>query len=501
MLLMPNKHIDSFSRPDNFFSWLSAAILLVMLSVPLFGNAKDLDIVSIALFACGIFGVVMLWVTMADAPYSLKQVHWVFYVTNFAVAPLFQYTNGVWPWGYIPTNDQVLRVCALVFLWGVIFAIASGRTIFVNQAHDIDNIHWLSQKMTFSLTPMARFILPLGCILSFVLLVAIVGFGNMFLRTTNTTELDSSSLALVIGICPRAFVFGSFALLLLNARRERRYYGGVFIAGACVLLTCFPTAMARFNVAAIYFGIAILVFPAFSKKRGLFAFFLVLGYLVAYPLFNAFKYIGAAASVEEAISTIFDSMTAGYTSGNYDAFSLMFWCADYLSHFGCTYGRQLLGAVLFFVPRSFWPNKPVPSGQLVFSSFHYPFTDLAFPLPFEGCLNFGFIGLPIFALAYGLVVQMLDEKYWKSRMRHFGDSPSTLLIYYPFLLCLTFYMLRGAMMTTFTYVFGDLAVMALLHFLANLLNRKREARRSDCEKGILPHSNRQVGLDETSVFK
>ena len=116
-------------------------------------------------------------------------------------------------------------------------------------------------------------------------------------------------------------------------------------------------------------------------------------------------------------------------------------------------------------------------------------------------MNFGFIGLPLFALAYGLVVRILDEKYWKNRMRHFGESPSTLLIYYPFLLCLTFYMLRGAMMTTFTYIFGDLAVMALLHFIADLLNRKREARKRDCEKGILPHSNRQVGLDETSAFK
>ena len=85
-------------------------------------------------------------------------------------------------------------------------------------------------------------------------------------------------------------------------------------------------------------------------------------------------------------------------------------------------------------------------------------------------------------------------------MSHFGDSPSTLLLYYPFLLCLTFYMLRGAMMTTFTYVFGDLGVMALLHFLANLLNRKHEARSRGYEKGVSHHSNRTVGLDETSAF-
>lgn len=443
-----------------------------MLALPLFSDADSIDMVSIALFANGLFGVVMLWITMADAPYSLKQVHWVFYVTFFAIAPLFQYMSGVWPWGYSPSNARVLQVCALVLLWGVIFAFASGRTAFVAQEKDSKNLNWLSRKLTFELTPMARVLLPIGCVICLVVLLRVVGFDNMFLRTTNKTDIDSSSLALTISVCLRAFVFGSFALLMLNARRWHRYYGGTIVAGVCLILTCFPTALARFNVAAIYLGIAILLFPTFSKKRGLFAFFLIQGFLVAYPLFNAFKYIGAAASLQEGVATIVGSMTAGYTSGNYDAFSVMFWCFDYLSLFGCTYGSQLIGAILFFIPRSIWPSKPVPSGELVFSSLNFHFTDIAFPLPFEGILNFGLAGLPLFALAYGFIVRLIDTRYWDSRERHTGDAPSTLLLYYPFLLCLTFYMLRGAMMTTFTYIFGDLAVMVLLHLMANMLQRR-----------------------------
>lgn len=469
------KRDGAISRPDNAFSWLSAMVLIGMLILPLYSSSKSIDLITVALFLNGCFGIAMLWVTISDAPYSLKQVHWVFYVTNFAVAPLFQYTSGIWPWGYCPTDERILQVCGLVFVWGCIFALASGRTQFIAQDKDRNNISLLSEKITFKLSPMARVLLPLGCIVCLVILMLIVGFENMFLRTSNTTDLDSSSLALIVGICPRAFIFGSFALLMLNARREHRYYAGVLVAGICMVLTCFPTALARFNVAAIYLGIAILAFPVFSKKRGLFAFTLIIGFLIAYPLFNAFKYIGAATSFEDSISTIVKSMTAGYTSGNYDAFSIMFWCFDYLSYFGSTYGRQLLGSVLFFVPRTIWPDKPVPSGELVFSTLHFHFTDLAFPLPFEGYLNFGMFGLLLFAFAYGLIVRYLDKKYWQSRLRHVGDGPSTLLLYYPFLLCLTFYMLRGAMMTTFTYVFGDLVVMVLLHLLANALNHRTEA--------------------------
>lgn len=452
-----------------------------MLALPLFCDANSIDMVSIALFVNGLFGVAMLWITMADAPYSLKQVHWVFYVTFFAIAPLFQYTSGVWPWGYSPSNARVLQVCALVLLWGVIFAFASGRTAFVAQEKDSKNINWLSRKLAFELTPMARVLLPIGCVISLLVLLRFVGFDNMFLRSTNKTDIDSSSLALTISVCLRAFVFGSFALLILNTRREHRYYGGTIIAGVCLILTCFPTALARFNVAAIYLGTAILLFPSFSKKRGLFSFLLILGFLVAYPLFNAFKYIGAAASLQEGVATIVGSMTAGYTSGNYDAFSVMFWCFDYLSLFGCTYGSQLIGAILFFIPRSIWPSKPVPSGELVFSSLNFHFTDIAFPLPFEGVLNFGLVGLPLFALTYGLIVRLVDRRYWESREKHTGDAPSTLLLYYPFLLCLSFYMLRGAMMTTFTYIFGDLAVMALLHLMANMLQR-RESKIQERDK-------------------
>lgn len=461
---------------QNLFSWLSELVLFIMLFVPISFESFNLDDITLLMILNGSFGIVMLWIAMADAPYSLKQVHWIFYVTFFAIAPLYQYTKGSYPWGYFPTEDSVRRTCILVFFWGAIFALASGRTHLVSQDKDKANAPWLCEKLYFQLTPLARLILPTGCIFSLLILVASVGFNGLFLRTTATVNFDSSSLSLIVTVCPRAFVFGSFALLLLNARREKKHYTSAIIAGICLVLTCFPTALARFNIASIYLGLAVLFFPSFSTKRGLFAFFLILGFLVAYPLFDAFKYIGEAASLDDAVFTIANSLTSGYTSGNYDAFSILFWCSDYIDLYGATCGRQLLGALLFFVPRNIWPEKPIPSGELVFKTFGRSFTDIAFPLPAEGWINFGIAGLLLFSLAYGVVVSKLDGAYWAYRKSQARSLPTVMLLFYPFLLCLSFYMLRGALMTTFTFIIGDFAVMVLLRHFATFLNKHSSSK-------------------------
>lgn len=100
-----------------------------------------------------------------------------------------------------------------------------------------------------------------------MILVASVGFNGLFLRTTAAVNFDSSSLSLIVTVCPRAFVFGSFALLLLNARREKKHYISAIIAGICLVLTCFPTALARFNIASIYLGLAVLFSLLFQQRE------------------------------------------------------------------------------------------------------------------------------------------------------------------------------------------------------------------------------------------
>jgi len=93
---------------------------------------------------------------------------------------------------------------------------------------------------------------------------------------------------------------------------------------------------------------------------------------------------------------------------HYDAWSELLATVKYVQVYGLTYGKQLLGVLFFFVPRSIWPDKPVGSGHLVaqnllMTQYDMWFTNLSNPLPSEGYINFGIIGVALFAIILGKV--------------------------------------------------------------------------------------------------
>ena len=112
-----------------------------------------------------------------------------------------------------------------------------------------------------------------------------------------------------------------------------------------------------------------------------------------------------------------------------------------------TYGKQLLGALLFFIPRSIWPSKPFGSGYTVFTAFNNPFSNVSCPLIAEGYINFGLFGIIIFALMFGYLSSYLDCKFKNNISKR--DS---FILLYPFLLGAYFFMLRGDLMSSYAYL-------------------------------------------------
>ena len=88
----------------------------------------------------------------------------------------------------------------------------------------------------------------------------------------------------------------------------------------------------------------------------------------------------------------------------------------YVEEFGISWGNQLLGAILFFVPRSIWPSKPLGTGHtaIVALDQHY-FSNVSAPLIAEGYVNFGIVGVVLFALAAGWIFRKLDSAFWCRR--------------------------------------------------------------------------------------
>ena len=73
-----------------------------------------------------------------------------------------------------------------------------------------------------------------------------------------------------------------------------------------------------------------------------------------------------------------------------------------------TYGYQLKGALLFFIPRFLWKDKPIGSGSTLANQLDYNFGGIAMPFIGEGYVNYGSAGSFLFMLLLGIILGNLE---------------------------------------------------------------------------------------------
>ncbi len=85
----------------------------------------------------------------------------------------------------------------------------------------------------------------------------------------------------------------------------------------------------------------------------------------------------------------------------------------------------MLGTLLFWMPRSVWPDKPLDTGVMLAEYKEYGFTNLSSPLWGEFFIDFGWVGLVAGMLLVGYWARRLDiEAEAQLRLR---PSPALLL--------------------------------------------------------------------------
>jgi hypothetical protein len=160
------------------------------------------------------------------------------------------------------------------------------------------------------------------------------------------------------------------------------------------------------------------------------------------------------------------SINTNLTSSDFDAYVNLALINKLIDFEGVTYGRQLLGALLFWVPRSFWTDKPFGSGWYMAETLGLPFRNISAPLPAEALINFGLFGLPFVAMLFGALIYRTDHHYFLGQN---GRPPQRFQIIdciYPFWLGLVVFITRGDLLNGFAYFSGVTfaAFLALLPF-------------------------------------
>ncbi len=414
--------------------------------------------INIALF------ITQLLIATTEHSFGFKIMFWTFNLFFFGLAPFYQYVSGSYIWGYRATDRQYLTSNIFVLAWSIIYII--GYTLrFSNKKRNAKlKLKKQTEKKEYDYIirkNALNFMLALS-LLTVAYYAAFVGLGNMFVRYSSGNKALSGStpLKLLEEHVLTNTVLYTFVMHLVEAKQKKVITFQMVLSTACLLICCFPTSLSRYAMAAVYAGIMIIFIDKTRKGRWFITVF-IMGLVVIFPAIDIFRSVISLEQASDFWLTVEQKIQEVYTSGDYDAYAMFINVRRYIGFFDFSYGNQLLGALLFFFPRSIWSTKPIGTGHTVFMALHPEFTNVSAPLMAEGFMDFGVFGIAIYALVAGAITSWADRKYWSS-----SNLLSKERIVYPFLMIQFFFLLRGDLMSGGAYLIARMVMgIAIYHFV------------------------------------
>lgn len=384
--------------------------------------------------------------------FSIDLVHSIFCLLFFWIAPIVQISTGFNAWGIKVGVADTVKANILILIWLVFYNI--GSLLVHDYSFKIKEIDFLEIPK--------RPIICLWCLT--ICLTALVMIKNKFrIENISFSNSERQSVDLLVGHCAVAFFTFSTIITALWFKSNNYPVFFVVVSVVCLLLTCFPTSLSRYAAGSIYVCLLVNVCFWFQKKHR-FMLLMTIGIIFMFPVMDLYRYRSIKeVSFSEIVNSIF-SVKKYFNSGNYDAYQMLIVTIKYTEKYGVTYGRQLMGALLFFIPRQIWNTKPIGSGAYMAGILNLEFNNISCPIVGEAYINFGLIGIVVFAFMFGYFMKKIDNTYWAQSK---GDFSYISLLYF-YLLPYTFFLCRGDMMSTWAYLFANIVV---LYFLVKILQK------------------------------
>ena len=453
--------------------------LLWVVSRGMFIYSKDETFVAVSFLGIGALAIVCLSQAVFHSGISLFAIHWFFVLTFFFIVPFIQHLGNLFL--HDVESDNLLTGNVLILAWCLVY-------LFSYQ-YAVQRTRACSRGMPLLLKKRIDLRLPKGrlCFLTAMSIVAacwlliVAGPGSFLTRGSYNAFVGRlggwGPLTLLITYYLRPLLFCILVLfvgvlrLLGKGKRTPILWLCFFLSFLVNVLVNNPVSYPRFMFFCMVFGLCVLVSLRRLKPSLIYLYVLLLGLPLSHFV-NIFREVHPKLWQ----GLIFDGDRSLLFSGNFDAYENFIHTINYVADSGIVFGRQLGGAFVFFVPRSFWPGKPLGSGyfigEFLAEKFAITHLNIANPLISEMYLNFHVLGVVVGAVLYGLVTGWLDKHYWlliKGRDIQQDNAQQGVPFYqllYPFLLGLYLFHLRGDFMSSFAYAVGFvLAFLTVVIFL------------------------------------
>jgi len=390
---------------------------------------------------------------------SLILIYFIFSLVFLNLLPWLHYTEDIFIWRAYPLREQTyLEVNALLFVSNAIvflFAVSFGKTGGAKE---------LIRRPSLNQGSMPGYILLATSLLGLFSLLAINGFSitpllfRGLVDEVRGTVIESSAINLLVTMLGRMIPFFCFVYAVTSIEKKLVLKTILFLI---LLAAVFPTGVPRFLLGFVYIPLALIFFPRF--RNGLFfTLLLISAIIIVFPFIDQFREFSGVDNLSAIASLNY------FLSAHFDAFENM---ATAIESEIVTNGFQLLGVMLFYVPRVLWEAKPIGSGQMMAEDHGYLFTNISMPFLGEGYINFGYVGFFVFAILIGYVMTRID-RHFAGRMNSNGMVDFSTAFYFYLIGC-AFYVMRGDLLSSAAYLSSGIFVAAVLSTVTRALKRDR----------------------------
>jgi len=402
-----------------------ATVLVMMLP-----GVHDSAVIStfIIIIALGLAGI-----AIDPKQYSICQFFSLFCLIFMGLVPMGQYISGTVHWEMLPfsrsaflTANLLIIACQTTFLLCAYLRRKPEKTIEPASSANVSNLYLVTLSLLATAFTVWHFRHSLPALFSRA-------------AYAKAREDDSPMTMLFVDFIIRSIPALCLIVSLLAKKRKKHAVG---IIAACSLIAGCPTAIPRFQLATLGLMLLVVAMPVLRKDKALTLSILLLT-ITVFPLLDYFRHTES-------------TLTEPFKSVDFDCYQNLVATIDcrLVSH-----GRQLLGVLLFFVPRAIWPGKPIGSGYELAYHLKIQHHNISMPFFGEGYINFGLLGAILFTALLALAFRRLDRK---------SGSPSLSYTYILYLMILgqAFYLLRGSLMAAFSSLCCFAIAAALVYFPA-----------------------------------
>lgn len=420
-------------------------LALLALAVIIWLTAEMND--GLALVLAGGSAFMALLGAIRSISHGLRPVATAFYVFWFSwlgVGPIMQLSLGQVAWGdttVLIRNDRLYFALFLTLVAIASFSVGEGLGRARRPPAEYPTLPRarVRPKVLLAAIAMLGLLAPIA--------IRTVGFGTYFTTRGDRSGAVASSGnsidevggavyalydALPVVLSVSVALLGLYHIQLSRAKGARlqaHHIAPMLLGVAAICVFANPLSQTRFVALTSLGSLTLALIQPRSKKAGVaYLTFGLVATLLLYPLANVFR--------GSSNTSLWEISTSTFTSIDFDGFQQIVNTITYVHDYGYKWGMNLLSALLFFVPRSVWPDKPVSASTEIAANAGYAFTNLSLPIHAELYLQFGIVGVVIGMFGLGFGTARIDSAWLTAPW-------SKLALFAPYMAVAMFGILRG----------------------------------------------------------